>query len=215
MNPVIDWENAARYAEEHTTQPDRVLYELDRWVHLYRAQPRMAAGAYQGKLLEFLTSMTRPLKAVEVGSFVGYSTICIARGLAPEGTLHAIEIDEECEPVIRRNLAQAHLSDKVSLHIADAQSVIPTLGDNIDFAFIDADKTSTRHHYDLLVPRMRQGGVILIDNVMWSGKVLVPHPATDHDTARFKAFNDYIQSDPRVENIFLPLRDGLLLCRVV
>lgn len=200
------------YVEAHTTPPDELLHSLERWTHLNMAQPRMIAGAYQGQLLTMVTQMIRPQRALEIGSYVGYSTICLARGLAPEGVLHAVEVDEECEPKIRRHLAQAGLAHRVRLHIADAQEVVPSLGSEFDFVFVDAGKNHTLQHYQLALSCLRQGGWLLVDNVLWDGKVLLSS-FSDQDTLRFRLFNDFVQSDPRVSNILLPLRDGLMLCR--
>mgnify|MGYP004443345953 CR=1 FL=1 len=218
MKPLISdivSPDAQQYAESHTSAEPPALEALERWTHLHTAHPRMAAGHYQGRLLEMLVSMARPHLAVEVGSFVGYSTACIARGLADNGVLHAIEVEEEYEQRIRLSLQQNGVGERVHLHIGDALQVIPSLPSPIDWAFIDADKGSNRAYYDLLLPKMSHGGYILIDNVLWSGKVLHADVNRDRDTLLLCQFNDYVQSDPRVENVLLPLRDGLMLCRVL
>lgn len=203
------------YAEKHTSPEDAVLHDIYRWAHLHTPQPRMASGHYQGRLLQTFSEMIRPKRAIEIGCFVGYSTICIARGLCEEGRLDAIEVNEEYEDIILKNLNTANLTDKVKLHIGNALEVIPRLGESYDLAFIDADKPSSKSYYDMLVPKMNKGGVILIDNILWSGKVLVEQPRPDHDTDLIKELNDYIQADKRVENILLPIRDGLMLCRIL
>ncbi len=206
---------AQEYAEAHSTPEQPPLRELNRWAHLNTAQPRMIAGAYQGRLLQMLSQMVRPHRAVELGSYVGYSTVCLAQGLADDGVLHAIEADEECEDIIRHALAAARVGEKVRLHIGPALEVIPTIDERYDLAFIDADKRNTPRYYDMLVPRMNIGGFIVIDNVLWSGKVLSDVSASDKDTLLFCEFNDYVQHDRRVENLLLPIRDGLMLARVV
>jgi predicted O-methyltransferase YrrM len=223
---------AEAYAEAHTTQESEVLHEINHWSHLNLPQPHMIAGAYQGQLLRQLSLLIRPRVAVEVGSYVGYSTICLAEGLAAKnenddaasvGILHAIEVDEEREDQIRRHLTMAGLDEQVCLHIGDALQVIPTLPHPIDLAYIDADKRNSQAYYDLLVPMLRPNGVLLIDNTLWGGKVLcsqashtvtpAEQPLTDLDTRLMQQLNDHIQADERVDNILLPLRDGLMLCR--
>lgn len=211
--PIVD-PMAEAYAEGHTSEAPQALEALERWAHLHTTHPRMVAGHWQGRLLELIASMIQPRHAVEVGSFVGYSTVCLARGLAEGGVLEAIEVEEEYEDIIRKNLKDNGIEDRVRLHIAPAQEVIPTLGEGFDLAFIDADKAGNRRYYDLLVPRMRRGGLIMIDNVLWSGKVLSPEAEADRDTMELCQFNDYVQGDARVENVLLPVRDGLMLCRV-
>lgn len=204
---------AREYAETHTTPEDEVLHDITRWTHLNMAQPRMNAGPFQGKLLQMVSQMIRPSRAIEIGSYVGYSTICLARGLRPDGILHAVEVEEEYEDRIRTHLRQAGVENRVNLHIGDAAQVIPQIDEIFDLAFVDADKTHTREHYDLILPKMRSGGFILVDNILWGGKVL--SNTADRDTRILKDFNEYVQNDARVENLLLPVRDGLMLCRVI
>lgn len=217
---------AEEYSEAHSTMPSTTLQEIERWAHLNTPQPRMLAGAWQGELLRLLSLMLMPRLAVEVGSFVGYSTICLAAGAT---MLHAIEVDSERENQILKNLNKAGLADRVTLHIGDAHTVLPTLPNEIDLAFVDADKQHTQDYYDLIIPKLSPGGILLIDNVLWSGKVLsASQPCnpeaitsseetreTDADTAAVLHLNDYIQHDSRVENILIPVRDGLMLCRKI
>lgn len=177
----------------------------------------MLCGPYEGTLLTMLARSMNAKTAVEIGSFVGYSTICIARGLVEGGTLHAFEVNEEYEAPIRRHLEMAGVGEKVSLHIGDAKEL---LGSNnstiknstIDFAFIDAEKRSCRTFYDLLVPMMRPGGLLIVDNVLWGGKVFDPEQYHDIDSCLFRDFNDYVHSDLRVSNVMLPIRDGVTIC---
>ena len=206
------------YIESHTTAPDHVLDAVERWAHLHTAQPQMICGPYVGSLLTILCRACNAHAALEIGSFVGYSTICIARGLAPDGTLHAFEINEEYEAPIRRHLDMAGVGEKVSLHSADATQSLSihnshfTIHQNsIDFAFIDADKRSNALLFDPIVPLLRPGGLLLVDNVLWGGKVLDPVTHHDIDTRLIRDFNDKLHADPRVQNIMLPLRDGLSL----
>lgn len=205
-----------RYAEEHTSPESDCLAWLNRWTHVKMVRPRMLSGHYQGKLLEFVSSMVRPQKILEIGSYVGYSTICLAKGLQNDGKLYSLEADEELEDIILNSVEKAGLSEKIDLKIGRALDLLPQLSDEkFDLAFIDADKINYLNYYEAVVPMMARNGIILIDNILWSGKVLFEQPAGDKETAVLKALNDRIQSDPRVENILLPIRDGLMMCRVL
>ncbi len=216
--PIVS-PQAEAYAEAHTTPESPVLHQIYRWGHLNLPQPRMMAGAYQGQLLRQLSLLLRPRVVVEVGSYIGYSTICLAEGLATEGSdvsvLHAIEVDEEREVDIRRHLALAGVADRVQLHIGDALQVLPTLSDPIDLAFIDADKRHTLDYYEILLPKLRQNALLIIDNTLWGGKVLEENSneKEDKDTHIVKSLNDFLLNDSRIDTLLLPLRDGLTLCR--
>ncbi len=205
-----------RYAEEHTSHESDCLAWLNRWTHVKMVRPRMLSGHYQGKLLEFISSMVGPQKILEIGAYVGYSTICLAKGLQDGGKLHSLEADEELEDIILNSVEKAGLSEKIDLKIGRALDLLPQLSDEkFDLAFIDADKINYLNYYEAVVPMMAKNGIILIDNILWSGKVLFEQPAGDKESAVLKALNDRIQSDPRVENILLPIRDGLMMCRVL
>ncbi len=211
--------NIADYLESHTTPVEQTVESIDRWAHLHMAQPQMLCGPYEGRLLTMLCRLVSPRCAVEVGSFIGYSTVCLAAGLPPEGHLHTFEINDEYEDAIRRHLSMAQCSDKVTLHVGDARQRIPELFPadkrTIDLAFIDADKRSLQRYYDLLVPRMRRGALLIVDNVLWGGKVLDLSHHNDIDTQTIHAFNEYVQHDSRVENIMLGVRDGLFIISVL
>lgn len=197
------------YIEKHSTSADAVLDDVERWAHLHTAQPQMICGAAEGALLTMICRLTNAKTAVEIGSFVGYSTICIARGLAEDGILHAFEINEEYEKPIRRHLDMAGVGERVMLHIGDAKELM--IAGPIDFAFIDAEKRSCRLFYDILVPLVRPGGLILVDNVLWGDKVLDEKQYNDLDTRLFREFNDYVEADRRTTNVLLPVRDGIML----
>ena len=207
IHPDID-----RYSEEHTSPETDMMAQLNRWTHVKMARPRMLSGAYQGKLLEILSAMVQPSNVLEIGAYVGYSAICLAKGLQPNGKLHTVEVDEELEDIILKAVGDAGLSDKIELHIGNALEILPTLNQMFDLVFIDADKINYKNYYDLVIPMVRQGGIVVLDNILWSGKVVYPQPKGDKETAVLKELNDYIQSDPRVENILLPIRDGLMIC---
>lgn len=200
------------YLEQHTTTMDAVLHELYRETHLHAMNPRMASGPVQGRFLQFLCQLMHPKKVLEIGTFTGFATICMARGMAPEGMLTTIEANEEYESIIRKYLAKAGVADRVRLIIGDAKEVIPMLEDGFDLVFIDADKISYPKYYDLVMGKLNVGGILLADNVLWEGKVLSVD-TKERDTKAIQAFNDIIQNDPRVENVLLPLRDGLMMVR--
>lgn len=200
------------YIEAHSTAQDPVLHELYRETHLHVMNPRMASGPVQGRFLQFICQMLRPKKVLEIGTFTGYSSICMARGMEADARLTTLEANEEYEDIIRKHLAKADVEDKVRLIIGDAKTVIPTLTDTYDLVFIDADKVSYPLYYDLTIDKVSSGGFILADNVLWEGKVL--HADTkERDTKAIIAFNEKVQSDPRVENVLLPIRDGLMMVR--
>ncbi len=203
------------YSATHTSPEDSIMQAINRKTHLQQLRPRMLSGAYQGKLLEMLSHMIRPKKILEVGTYVGYSAICLTKGLTENGMLHTIEVDEELEECILENFRQANVQDKIRLHIGNAMDIIPTLPESFDLSFIDADKINYLNYYELILEKTRPGGFILADNILWNGKVLYEQPSGDKESAVLKAFNDRIQNDDRVENILLPIRDGLMLARKV
>ncbi len=205
-------QNLHRYCEQHTQPPSPVLYELERETHLKTLAPQMMSGRLQGQLLRLLSRLQRPQRILEIGTFTGYATICLAEGLQTKGVLHTIEANPELEYLIRKYLRKAKLEARVHLHIGRAEIIIPNLEGRFDFVFIDAGKQDYQRHYDLVIDRLRPGGLLLADNVLWSGKVIDPHNQ-DQDAETLKAFNDKIAADARVETLMLPLRDGLLIAR--
>lgn len=202
------------YLEQHTTPMDEVLHELYRETHLHVMNPRMASGPVQGRFLQLLCQLMQPKKVLEIGTFTGFATICMARTMASDGLLITVEANEEYEGVIRKYLAKAGVADRVKLIIGDAKEVIPSLEDGFDLVFIDADKISYPKYYDLVMEKLNLGGVILADNVLWEGKVLNAD-TKERDTKAIREFNEKVQNDPRVENVLLPLRDGLMMIRKV
>ncbi|MCS6969122.1 MAG: O-methyltransferase [Cytophagales bacterium] len=210
--PISQWEQAAveRYAEAHTTPDPPLLNQLVRETHLKTTMPRMLSGPLQGALLSLLTRLIRPTKILEIGTFTGYSALCLAQGLAPEGKLITIDCNEETSEIARRYFAQAGLADKINILLGDAAQILPTLNEVFDLVYIDADKRRNADYYQMVLPKVRPEGLILIDNVLWSGKVLSPDP-TDKDTAAIVAFNRMVQEDSRVKNLLLPIRDGLMI----
>jgi predicted O-methyltransferase YrrM len=205
-----------RYAEQHTAPEPPLLAQLTRETHLQTMLPRMSSGHLQGRFLSMLSHLIKPQRILEIGTFCGYATLCLAEGLADNGLLHTIEIDPEREARIRRYVAAAGFAERVRLHIGAALDVLPGLVDEVwDLVFIDADKRSNEAYFDAVIEQVRPGGLLVVDNVLWSGKVLPTHAVKtgDKDTPLVRAFNDKVAADARVEPVFLPLRDGLLLLR--
>lgn len=201
------------YLEAHTTAPDAVLQELYRHTYLHEMNPRMMSGPVQGKFLQFLCQMLKPQRVLEIGTYTGYAAICIARGLPEGGKLVTIEANREYEDTLRHYFDKAQVSEKIELILGDAKTVIPTLSETFDLVFIDADKVSYPSYYTMVMEKVRTGSFILADNVLWDGKVLNAQ-TKEHDTQALIAFNDMVQNDPRVENVLLPIRDGLMMIRV-
>jgi len=199
------------YAEAHTTEEPSHLRQIREETERAGAGARMVSGHYQGRLLALLSMMIRPSVVLEIGTFTGYSALCFAEGLADGGKVITIERNASLEPVIRRNLSLSPLGLSVELRIGQAPGILNTLTEIPDLIFLDADKKGYRACYDLLLPRMRSGGWILADNVLWKGKVLDEAP--DERTRALMNFNDFVKADPRVEHLLLPVRDGLLLIR--
>ena len=204
-----------KYAEEHTSEENDVLKKINRNTHLKMLRPRMLSGTFQGKLLEFLSVFIKPEAVLEIGSYVGYSAICFAKGLQENGIIDTIEVDEELEDTIKENIRLAKMEDKICVHIGDAMQIIPTLKKQYDLIFLDADKRNYVSYYHSIFPLLKKGGYILADNVLWSGKVCYEQPSGDKESKEIKEFNDLIQKDERVENILLPIRDGLMLIRKI
>ncbi len=200
------------YCQKHTSPVDPVLNELQRQTFLRTLHPQMLSGPYQGMLLQFVSHMIRPHRILEIGTFTGYSAICLAQGLAHDGMLHTIEIDDELAPLIRTYLEKAGLTAKIHLHIGDAAQIIPTLDDTFDLVFLDAGKMDYPQHFELALPKLRPGGFLLADNVLWDGKV-TQQPVADATARVLHDFNEALMADPRVEMLLLPLRDGLMLVR--
>jgi predicted O-methyltransferase YrrM len=205
------WKDIMRYCEDHSTPADLVLYELERETYLKTLAPQMMSGKLQGQLLRFLSLMIRPQAILEIGTFTGYASICLAQGLPQNGILHTIEANPEYAFFGKKYFPKAGLSEKIIAHIGRAEEVIPKLPIQFDLAFIDAGKNDYAGHYDLVFDKIRAGGYILADNVLWSGKVV--QKEKDADTAVIRAFNDKVQHDERVEKVMLPIRDGLFIIR--
>ncbi len=205
-------EQTFHYCAAHTSAADALLHELERETHLRTLNPQMLSGAYQGTLLRLISLMIRPRRILEIGTFTGYTALCMAGGLTDDGLLHTIEINDELGGLIRKYVQKAGWEHKIKLHLGDASDIIPELDELFDLVFLDAGKLDYPLHYELALGKTRQGGYILADNVLWDGKV-AGNDKKDETARALRVFNDFIQNDPRVENIILPLRDGLMLIR--
>jgi caffeoyl-CoA O-methyltransferase len=201
------------YAEAHTSPETDLLSQLSRNTRAHIMAPRMLSGHIQGRFLSMVSHMLRPRHILEIGTYTGYSALCLAEGLPNDGQLITIDHNEELESFARSYWQKSPLKDKIDLRIGSAADIIPTLDETFELVFIDADKRNNALYYDLIFDKLRSGGIILADNVLWSGKVVDSVKHTDQDTASVLAFNQKIQDDPRVENVLLPLRDGIMMIR--
>ena len=204
-------EELEEYCEAHSTPESDLLYRLNRETNLKCIKPRMISGHLQGRLLSFISQMMRPKRILEIGTYTGYATLCLAEGLADDGRIDTIEVDEELEEMIRRYFSQSAYNEKITLHIGDALQVLKQLDATWDLVFMDAEKDDYIAYYELVLPRLRQGGIILADNVLWSGKVIQEVKTGDKETRALMKFNDYILEDKRVKNFLLPFRDGIMV----
>ena len=200
------------YSEEHTSNETDVLYRLNRATHLEVLQPRMLSGHLQGRLLKMIVQMIRPSQILEIGTYTGYSAICMAEGLNNSGLIHTIDINEELEDITRRFIAEAGFENQIKQYIGNAIEIIPTINEQFDLVFIDADKENYLTYYDLLIEKLKPGSYILADNVLWSGKV-IDEKADDTDTIALRAYNKKLKEHPDFETILLPVRDGLSISR--
>lgn len=202
------------YCEDHSSGEDELLGHISRETHTKVLMPRMLSGHLQGKTLELLAKMLNPKVILEIGTFTGYSGICLARGLGEKGKLITLDINEELEDMVRGFFEKSGLNSKIDYRIGNALDIIPTVDEKFDMVFIDADKANYINYYNLVVEKVNQGGIILADNVLWSGKVIAEEGRKmDQDTQTILDYNKMVQDDPRVENVLLPIRDGLMLAR--
>lgn len=206
-------EALANYANAHSSEEPEILKKLNRETHLKMMQSRMLSGHLQGRLLSLLSHLMRPKCILEIGTYTGYSAICLAEGLAEGGVLHTIDNNPERDAFVNRFIDEANMTDKIHTYIGDARIMIPTIPGAFDIVFIDADKSGYAEYYDLIIDRVKRGGIIITDNVLWSGKVIEPVKANDEDTRLICAYNEKIAADSRVEVVLLPIRDGISIAR--
>lgn len=201
------------YAEKHTSPESQALQNCVRQTHLQTLQPRMLSGHLQGRFLSMISNLIQPKRILEIGMFTGYSAICLAEGLAENGKLIAIEINDEVIPIAKESFMAADLEDKISVIQGDALSIIPNINETFDIVFIDAAKREYLAYFEAVINKVRIGGLIIADNILWSGKVL--DAVYDTDTRIIDAFNKKMATDARLETVLLPLRDGLLMMRKI
>jgi caffeoyl-CoA O-methyltransferase len=203
------------YARQHSSPEDEVLAALNRETHLRTVYPNMLSGHLQGKFLEMISHLLAPRRILEIGTFTGYSAICMARGLKKGGLLHTIDINDETMVIAQKFIHLAGLDDKIILHTGNALDIISNLPEIFDLVFLDADKPQYISYYKAVFEKLSIGGLILADNVLWGGKVISENKYPDRETKGILDFNKFVSEDNRVEKVMIPLRDGLLMIRKV
>ncbi|WP_215226068.1 O-methyltransferase [Echinicola shivajiensis] len=207
-------EELQNYCEQHTSNEDELLQLISRETHAKVLMPRMLSGHLQGKTLELFTKMQKPKTILEIGTYTGYSAICMARGLDQGGKIITLDKNDELEDMVRGFFDKSGLASQIEYKLGNAMDIIPELDETFDMVFIDADKKNYINYYNLVIDKVSKGGLIMADNVLWSGKVLKdPAEKIDKDTRVIMDFNDMIQADPRVENVLFPIRDGIMMAR--
>lgn len=205
-------EELEEYILSHIDAEGKVLSDLNRATHLYHLRPRMCSGHLQGRMLKMFVRMICPQRILELGTFTGYSALCLAEGLADDSCeVHTIEIDDELEDFIKSHFALSPLANRITLHIGDAREVLATINGDFDLVFIDANKREYCEYYNLVFDRVRPGGFIIADNTLWDGKVVEWGKKLDAQTAGILQFNDMVAVDERVEKVIVPIRDGLTI----
>ena len=205
-------ERVEEYSMLHTTKESELLNKIDRETHLEVLRPRMLSGHFQGRILSMLSKMISPNRILEIGTYTGYSALCLAEGLMEDGKLYTIDINEELEDRVRQYFLESNYNQQIDFVIGDALHLIPRLNESWDIVFIDADKKNYTKYFNMVVASVKSGGYIIADNVLWSGKV-VEKDHLDEDTLALRVFNDTLSKDPRFEVVLLPVRDGLLIAR--
>lgn len=208
IDPELD-----KYVCAHSSAEPPLLYRLNRETHLKVLMPRMLSGHFQGRVLSMFSKMIQPSAILEIGTYTGYSALCLAEGLKKDGRLVTIDINAELETMVRRYFSESEFHHQIDYRIGNAIDVLPELNQQFDLVFIDADKENYCLYYDLVFDKIRPGGYIIADNVLWSGKVLLPDEKRDKDTRAILGFNTKVHEDPRVEHVLFPLRDGLMIAR--
>ncbi len=203
------------YLAQHSTAEAELLKKLEKETFQKTTQPQMLSGGYQGRLLSLISKLIRPKRILEIGTFTGYATLCLAEGLSKEGKIITIDRNEELMYLPRKYFAESEYSQQIEFRIGNALDVLDDLNEKFDLVFIDADKSNYINYYEKVLGKMNPGGVILADNVLWYGKVLQETKANDKDTKILKEFNELTSKDPRVESIILPVRDGISLIRKI
>lgn len=208
-------EDLENYVTAHSENEPKLLQQLNRETHQKILQPRMLSGHFQGRVLSILAKLIQPKNILELGTYTGYATLCLAEGLHEEGTIDTIDINEELEDIQNKYFELSGKRNQIVQHVGNALDIIPQLNKKFDLVFIDADKENYINYWNLIVPMMNKGGIILSDNVLWSGKVLEEIKKNDKSTPILIAYNKLVKDDPRVETVLLPIRDGLTVSRVL
>jgi caffeoyl-CoA O-methyltransferase len=203
------------YIEQHSEKEPELLAALNKETYQKVLLPRMLSGHFQGRVLSMLSKLIRPLNILEIGTYTGYSALCLCEGMQENGILHTIDIKEELVDFQRKHFDKSPWGNQIVQHLGEALDIIPTLDLKFDLVFIDADKENYINYFELIVPKMNKGGIILSDNVLWSGKVLEPLNPKDISTKILLDYNLLLKNDPRVETVLLPIRDGLTVSRVL
>ncbi len=208
-------EELEAYVEQHSQNEPELLVQLFKETHQKILQPRMLSGHFQGRVLSMLSKIIHPKNILEIGTYTGYAALCLAEGMQKEGTLDTIDIKEELVSIQQKYFDLSPWKNQITAHLGDALEIIPTLNKKYDLVFIDADKENYIHYFNMIVPIMNPGGIILSDNVLWSGKVLEELNPKDTSTKVLLEYNQIVNNDPRVETVLLPIRDGLTVSRVL
>ncbi|MFM9026812.1 MAG: O-methyltransferase [Bacteroidota bacterium] len=201
------------YVENHTGDEPPLLSELNRETYSKILMPRMLSGHLQGRILAMLSRMIQPRRILEIGTYTGYSALCLAEGLAEHGSLHTIDINDELAGMVDRYFKRSPHASRLHCYWGNALDIMPVLEGGFDLVFIDADKINYQRYYEMVLPKLNRGGWIIADNVLWSGKILDPLNTMDPDTVALYRFNEYVKADKRVETVLLPVRDGLMIIR--
>ncbi len=201
------------YCENNTSPESDILSQLNRETHLKVVSPRMLSGHLQGRFLSFISKLHQPKLIIEIGTYTGYSALCLAEGLAEDGKLISIDVNEETSAFAKTFISKTKYAHQIELVLADAKEYIPTINEPIDLVFIDADKKNYLNYYHLVIDKLSKGGLIIADNVLWSGKITMPEKDMDKETLALHQFNQFVNKDERVENMLLPIRDGLMVVR--
>lgn len=206
-------DNILNYSISKSEKESKLLNDLYRETYLKVLNPRMISGHYQGRILSLISKIISPKKILEIGTYTGYSAICLCEGMDKDGILHTIDNNKELVEIQNKYFKKANLKDKIVQHSGDAKNIIPSIDEEFDIVFIDADKESYPEYYDLIIKKVRSGGIIIADNILWSGKILEKVEKDDQATKSIIEFNNKIIEDDRVKNIILPIRDGLNIVR--
>ncbi len=200
------------YAELFSSEEPGILAELNRETYVNHLFPRMLSGHHQGRFLSMISKMLNPKRILEIGTYTGYSALCLAEGLAEDGILHTIELNNENEDIIRKYIKKTGNTNRIILHFGEALNIIPEIDETFDIVFLDADKESYIEYFNLVIDKIKPGGIILADNVLWDGKVL-DQKSKDKESVGIRMFNDHIKNDTRIDHILLTIRDGIMIIR--